>query len=145
MPFARNFFSKQEQALVEEAIRTAETKTSAEIVVHLDNLCFGNPIRSAEKVFVRLGMHKTAERNGVLIYIAALNKKIAVLGDEGIYSKLEPDYWKKMVEQLIAEFKANHKAEALSASIMDIGNRLAEFFPRQHNDTDELSNKISFT
>ncbi len=144
MPFARNFFSKQEQSLVEEAIRTAETKTSAEVVVHLDNLCFGDPIKAAEKVFVSLGMHKTAERNGVLVYIATLNKKIAVVGDVGIYSKLEPDYWKKMVDQLIAEFRADHKAEALSASLLDVGNKLAVFFPRQHNDTDELSNKISF-
>jgi uncharacterized membrane protein len=144
MPFARNFFNQKEQNLVEEAIRTAETKTSAELVVHLDNLCFANPIKAAEKVFVRLGMHNTAERNGVLIYIATLNKKIAVVGDVGIYSKLEPDYWKKIVDQLIAEFRADHKAEALSASLLDIGNQLAEFFPRQHNDTDELSNKISF-
>lgn len=144
MPFARNFFNKQEQNLVEGAIRSAETKTSAELVVHLDNLCFGDPIKAAEKVFVRLGMHNTAERNGVLVYIATLNKKIAVVGDLGIYSKLEPDYWKKIVDQLIAEFRADHKAEALSASIMDIGNKLAEFFPRQHNDADELSNKISF-
>lgn len=144
MPFARNFFSKQEQSLIEEAIRTAETKTSAEIVVHLDNLCFTNPIKAAEKVFVQLGMHKTAERNGVLIYIATLNKKIAVVGDAGINSKLEPDYWKNVVGQLIKEFRANHKAEALSASILDLGKKLAEFFPRQHNDTDELSNKISF-
>jgi uncharacterized membrane protein len=144
MPLARNFFSKQEQALVEEAIRTAETKTSAEVVVHLDNLCFGDPIKAAEKVFVRLGMHKTAERNGVLIYIASLNKKIAVVGDVGIYSRLEPGYWKKIVDQLISEFRADHKAEALSANILDVGKQLAEFFPRQQNDTDELSNKISF-
>lgn len=144
MPFARNFFSKQEQLLVEQAIHTAETKTSAEIVVHLDNLCFGDPVKAAENVFLQLGMHKTAERNGVLIYIATLHKKIAVVGDEGIYSKLEPAYWKTIVEQLISEFRANHKAEALSASILDLSQHLAEFFPRQHNDSNELSNKISF-
>ncbi len=144
MPFARHFFGKQEQSMVEEAIRSAETKTSAEVVVHLDNLCFGNPIKAAEKVFAQLGMHQTAERNGVLIYIATMHKKIAVIGDVGIYSKLEPEYWKKIVDQLIAEFRANHKAEALSASILNIGQHLAEFFPRQDNDKDELSNKISF-
>src|SRR5688572_15337535 len=133
MPLARNFFSQQEQKLVEEAIHTAETKTSAEVVVHLDNFCFGDPIKAAEKVFLRLGMHKTAERNGVLIYIATLNKKIAVVGDAGIYSKLAKTYWKNIVDQLILEFKANHKAEALSASILDLAQHLSEFFPRQHN------------
>jgi len=144
MVFARRFFTSQEKSLIEEAIKTAELMTSAEIVVHLDNLCLGNPVQAAKRTFKRLGMHKTGERNGVLIYIATLNKKMAVIGDEGIYSKLESSYWHNIVQQLISEFKANHKAEALSASILDVGKQLGKYFPRKEDDVDELSNKISF-
>lgn len=108
--------------MLEEAIKAAELKTSAEIVLHLDNFCWGNPLTTAKRRFASLGMYKTAERNGVLIYIATLSRKIAVLGDEGIFQKLGPVYWNEKVENLIKEFKANHKAEALTALILDLGN-----------------------
>ena len=144
MPLAQKFISASEQELLVKAIEDAEMHTSGEIRIHVENFCFGNEIRTAQKRFSKLGMHKTAERNGILIYIASMSKKIAVFGDEGIHSKLGKDYWDSIIKQIIDGFHQHKKAEALANAIIDCGKELNHFFPRQANDTNELSNSISF-
>src|SRR5687768_6139620 len=97
MSTAQNFFNKEEQQMVVDAIAQAEMCTSGEIRVHLENFCLGNELKVAEKLFTRLKMHETAERNGVLIYIATVSHKIAVVCDEGIHKKLGSEFWQTLV------------------------------------------------
>ena len=78
------FFSRKEKKQIQEAIQEAEKNTSGEVRVHLDHKCRGSVYGHAQKVFHRIGMTKTAQRNGVLIYLATRDKKFAVLGDVGI-------------------------------------------------------------
>lgn len=144
MPTARNFFNQQEQSLLIDAIAKAELHTSGEIRLHLENFCLGNEVKAAQKVFTRLKMHQTAERNGVLIYIATLSRKVAIIGDEGIHQKLGAIYWEKLVAKLIQQFKANKKAEGLADCIVECGEQLGKFFPRKEDDKNELSNSISY-
>lgn len=144
MPVAKRFFTPEEQQTLVHAIEKAELKTSGEIRVHLENFCLGNAVKAAEKVFIRLGMQNTAERNGVLIYIATLSHKIAIVGDKGIYEKLGQMYWDQLVKRLIDKFHANRKAEALAECIIDCGEQLGKFFPRSSDDKNELSNAISY-
>lgn len=144
MPGARRFFTEQEQQLLVDAIRQAESHTSGEIRLHLANFCFGSEVKAAQRVFARLRMHQTQERNGVLFYIATYSRKIAIVGDEGIHQKLGGSYWQSLVEKLIRQFGENRKAEALAASIIDCGEQLGKFFPLKENDKNELSNDISF-
>lgn len=144
MPSAKRFFNSQEQRVVIDAIVQAELKTSGEIRVHMENFSFGNELKSAERIFKKLNMHKTLERNGVLIYIATLSRKIAVVGDEGIHQKLGNEFWQALVAKLVSQFKANKKAEALAECILECGEQLGKFFPRSNDDTNELSNTISY-
>jgi uncharacterized membrane protein len=144
MPLARNFFTKEEQQLLVDAISKAELCTSGEIRLHIENFCWGDGLKRAAKVFGELNMHQTAERNGVLIYIATLSRKVAVIGDEGIHQKLGSEFWDKVVDNLITKFKADEKAPGLAACIIECGEQLGKYFPRQGDDKNELSNTISF-
>jgi uncharacterized membrane protein len=144
MPSANNFFNLQEQQAIIKAIAQAELHTSGEIRLHLDNFCFVNEVKAAQKIFTRLKMHQTAERNGVLIYIATYSRKVAIIGDEGIHAKLGTIYWEELVRRLISNFKADKKVEALTESILECGVQLGKFFPRQKDDKNELSNSISY-
>lgn len=145
MPAARHFFSEQEQKQIQAAIEEAESHTSGEIRLHLENFCSGNEVNVASRIFTAIGMHKTRDRNGVLIYIATLSHKIAVIGDKGIHEKLGTPYWEKLVENLITEFKAKHRSEALVTCITDLGKQLSTYFPRAGDDRNELTNDISFS
>lgn len=144
MASAKTFFNEQEKAMVIDAIREAESHTSGEIRVHLENICFGHEVRRAQQVFTKLGMHQTKERNGILIYIAVFSRKIAVVGDQGIHEKLGDRYWKDLIASIISNFKANRKAEGLAEGIIECGKKLAQFFPVQPDDINELSNDISY-
>ena len=144
MTTAKNFFTGGEQERIIAAIEAAEDRTSGEIRLHLENYCPGNEVHVASRIFTSLGMHKTAERNGVLIYIATVSRKIAIIGDKGIHEKLGTGYWEKMVEGMIQEFKAQHHADGLIACIKDLGEKLALHFPVKGDDKDELTNEISF-
>lgn len=144
MPSALSFLNAKEQQIVIDAIAQAELHTSGEIRLHLDNFCFVNEVKAAQKVFTRLKMHETAERNGVLIYVATYSRKVAVIGDSGIHEKLGADYWNDLVKKMITQLKSNNKVEALSSAILECGKQLGTFFPRKKDDSNELTNSISY-
>ena len=76
--------TQEELNRVVESIRTAESRTSAEIRVCIARRCKENPLDAAYKKFKQLKMDRTALRNSVLIYVAPDNHKAAVIGDSGI-------------------------------------------------------------
>ncbi len=141
---SKNFFTIEEQDLVVDAIKQAELNTSGEIRVHIENYCFGNSLVKAEKVFTKLGMQNTKDRNGILIYIAAVSRKIAIVGDKGIHEKLGKEYWDKIVNDIVECFRNNKKAEGLAKGILSCGEQLKHFFPYQSDDKNELNDSISF-
>jgi uncharacterized membrane protein len=79
--------NEADRLAIQGAIREAEQLTSGEIRVHIDKKCAGDPLKRAIQVFNKLKMHATKERNGVLIYLSFTDRKLAILGDEGIDKK----------------------------------------------------------
>jgi uncharacterized membrane protein len=101
----RRFLSEADLDAVAAAIAAAEAATSAEIRVHLDARCPGEPLPRSALVFERLGMHRTAARHGVLIYVSVEDRKLAVLGDRGIHERVGQAYWDGLVEAVLARFR----------------------------------------
>src|SRR6266704_6889641 len=101
----RKFLSDDDLAAIAHAVSEAEGRTSAEIRVHLDHRCKGDALEKAVAVFERLGMHKTAARHGVLIYVAVTDRKLAVIGDQGIHERVGEAYWEQVVADVIAHFR----------------------------------------
>ena len=79
-----------------------------------------------------------------MIYLATYSRKIAIIGDQGIHERLGTEFWSAMVQKMISNLREDHKAEGLSACIRECGNQLKHFFPRLEDDTNELSNEISY-
>ena len=142
--YPRFFFTKKEKSQIVAAIREAEKNTSGEIHVHLAYRVREPVYGHAQKVFQRIGMTKTAQRNGVLIFLATGNKKFAVLGDVGINEKVPEGFWNDVVQILQKHFKQNKFAEGISEAVLRIGEKLKAFFPHQVNDKNELPDGISY-
>ena len=138
------FFSKKEKNLILAAVREAEKNTSGEIRVHLEYHAREPVYGHAQKVFQRIGMTKTSERNGVLIFLATRNKKFAVLGDVGINEKVPEGFWNDVIEIMREHFKRDKFAEGISEAVLRIGEKLKACFPYQSNDKNELSDGISY-
>jgi uncharacterized membrane protein len=67
---ARDFLNQLRHDDIVAAIGAAERRTSGEIRVFVSHKSVADPVPAAQKAFVRLGMEKTREQNGVLIFLA---------------------------------------------------------------------------
>lgn len=139
----RRFLSDTEEQAITKAIGEAEDKTSGEIRVHIESRCKAEPLDRALEVFYTLGMEKTRDKNGVLIYIATDDHKLAILGDEGINKVVGTNFWDTELELMRTHFRKDAFAEGIGKAIHDVGEKLKAFFPIQSDDKDELSNEIS--
>jgi len=142
--FSKDFFTASQQEAIQASIATAELNTSGEIRLHVDDKCPGDPVAKAIKVFEKLKMHETELRNGVLIYVAIKDKKLAIVGDKGINEAVSDDFWDAIKNDLVFRFKEGKYTEGLVEGIHASGEQLKTHFPYQSDDTNELSNDISF-
>lgn len=139
-----NFFSKDQQEAIKNAIVEAELNTSGEIRVHIESYCKGDTIKRALSLFHSLGMQNTQMHNGVLFYVALKSHKLAIIGDEGIHQHVKQSFWDDQSAKMLALFAQNLYAEALVAAILAAGEKLKEHFPHEKTDVNELSDEISF-
>lgn len=138
------FLKSLDQDRIVAAIDTAEQQTSGEIRVHIQPTTRGAEIRPlGERTFERLGMTKTALRNGVLLFIACEEQRFVILGDKGINEKVPAGFWDDIAARLTARFKSGEFTDGIVDAIHSAGEELKAFFPRAHGDVNELTNDIS--
>jgi len=142
---AKDFFSKSEELQILNAIRLAESNTSGEIRVHIENNCKTEVLDRAAQIFDLLKMQKTELRNGVLFYLAIRDRKFAILGDVGINAKVPEDFWDNIKELMLEHFKKGEFAIGLSQGIIQAGEQLKKHFKHQDDDVNELSDEISYS
>jgi len=139
----REFLSKLEHDRITEAIRGAESKTSGEIRVLIQRgKLKSDPLVAAQRKFHRLGMHKTRERNAVLIFIAPRAQKFAVVGDNAIHEKCGAELWHRIVDRMRTHFQNEKFTDALVETIEEIGSVLGNYFPRTQGDANELPDDV---
>ena len=139
----REFLGKLEHDRIIQEIRKAESKTSGEIRVLIQRgKLNGDPFVVAQKKFHRLGMHKTREHNAVLIFVAPRVHKFAVVGDEAIHKKCGDEFWQHIAEGIRRHFRSEKFSDALVDAIHEIGDALANDFPKTREDSNELPDDV---
>src|SRR5947199_9615189 len=128
----KEFLSRLEHDRIVGAIREAESKTSSQIRVYVQRGKVSvDPLIAAQKKFQRLGMHKTRERNAVLIFVAPRAHKFAVVGDKAIHEKCGEKFWQQVVDQMRAHFQSERFSRAIVEALVEIGEILAAHFPKK--------------
>ena len=127
------------------AITEAEAQTSGEIRIVLSRQSVADPVAAAEEQFERLEMMNTADRNGVLIFVALSSHTFAVIGDQGVHEKCGQDFWQTLTAAMSAHFKQGQFTDGLVLGISRAGALLAEHFPRRPDDPNELPDHIEHT
>jgi uncharacterized membrane protein len=134
-----------DDARVKAAIEQAELQTSGEIVVSVASYFWGNIHKVARQTFSRLGVSRTAARNGVLFFIVPSRRTFVVLGDQGIHEKVGQEFWERVASRLAEHFRDGEFTEGLIHGIEEVGRQLAAFFPYDRStDTNELPDNIDF-
>lgn len=137
-------FNDDEQQRIREAIAGAEKHTSGEIRVCVEKTCSEDVLERTAKYFYQLDMHKTKLRNGVLIYVAVVDRKFAIIGDAGINQVVGADFWDSTKEDMLNHFKTGDIVEGIVTGIKIAGDQLGKYFPHNQDDTNELSNDVAF-
>jgi uncharacterized membrane protein len=135
-------FSKFDSDRIVAAIADAEKKSSGEIRVHVTRRVPENLEERAMRRFHLLGMSKTTEQNGVLIYIAPRTRQFRILGDTAIHEKCGASFWTEVAAAMEASFRKGDFTEGVVRGVERIGEVLGRHFPRKSGDRNELSNAI---
>lgn len=98
--------------------------------------------RRAIMLFKAAAERRTSGRTGVLIYLSMGEHRAEIVGDEAITAVTTPETWGEAMAALITEVKADRPADGIVAAIGLIGSVLAEHFPRDAADKNEIPDKL---
>jgi uncharacterized membrane protein len=138
------FLGQLDHERIVAAIREAEGRSRGEVRVHVSSQAVDDAQAAARAQFDKLGMAQTAERNGVLIYVAPASQKFAVIGDRGIHEQCGPTFWQDVAGAMQEDFRAGRFTDGLVKGVERTGRALAERFPRTaSDDRNELADEVS--
>lgn len=85
---------------------------------------------------------RTHGRTGILIYLSLAEHRAEIVADEAIASRVAPEVWGDAMAAMLAELKQDRLADGLIAAVEQVGGVLAEHFPREENDVNELPDRL---
>jgi uncharacterized membrane protein len=139
---AHDFIGRLKHEEIVAAIRAAEKETSGEIRVFVSRKKVTDPVVAAQAHFFELGMEKTREHNGVLLFVAPRTHKFAVIGDAGVHSKCGDEFWSALATEMSGYFRRSEFTSGLVHGVRKAGELLAKHFPRRPDDTNELPDEV---
>jgi uncharacterized membrane protein len=145
--FEKNILTDEEMTAIAAVISKSEKETIGEIRVNIQKTrSFGERKLSIEelaiKKFFELGMDKTKDKTGVLIFLLLSDRKFQIIGDEGINRKVSKEFWDVLSMKMAEYFRNNKFVEGISHTVIEVGSVLKKEFPMKSGDTNELSNDV---
>ena len=92
--------------------------------------------------FTAAGLHETRERNGVLLYLSELERRVQILADRGIHGKVGEAFWRTQVDAIVRGIGEGRATSAVSDAVRRIGDELGSHFPHRPDDTNELGDHV---
>ncbi|MGI9381986.1 MAG: TPM domain-containing protein [Methyloligellaceae bacterium] len=102
----------------------------------------GRAHRNAMEQFLVQDLHTTKGRTGVLIFVSVAERFVEVIADEGIHQKVRPGLWDDVVRDLTDHIKRGEAGDGFVRAVGECGAVLAEHFPPDGSDEDELPNHL---
>ena len=104
-------------------------------------LADASPRQRAIDVFGRLRVWDTEENNGVLIYVLLADHDVEIVADRGIHRQVGDAGWQAICDRIRVEFRAGRFEQGAVLGIEAISDLLAQHFPPQGDDQNELSDQ----
>lgn len=136
--------SRDDEALLVEAIRRAEQGNRGEVRVHIEpRTKKQEALARAAALFEQLGMRRTAADTGVLLYVAVADRKAAVFAGKGIHGAAQPGFWQEVVDAVADGFKKGQSVPGMVAAVDRIGGLLRQAVPGEDTAGNELPDTVS--
>lgn len=102
----------------------------------------GHAHRAAMEQFMIRGMARKQNRAGVLIFVSAAEHYARIVADDGIASKVHQSVWQEAMDALLDHMRGGRIADGFVIAVEKCGRVLAEHFPPESDDEDQLPDRI---
>ncbi|MEM7305897.1 MAG: TPM domain-containing protein [Planctomycetota bacterium] len=92
--------------------------------------------------FYSLGLHRTEAQTGVLLFVSLLERRVIVLGDAGIDGVVTAAHWEQVDDAILAGVRAGDLGGGLIRGVELCGDVLAEHFPWEEGDRNEVPDRV---
>ena len=100
--------------------------------------------KKAEQIFYQNHLDRTVDKTGILILLSLLERRIYILADEGIVSKVGIDGLKTYAKAAAKNIKKNNAEAGILETIESFEKILKEEFPPRKDNPNELSDRVIF-
>jgi putative membrane protein len=97
---------------------------------------------AALKAFQELGIEKTRDRTGLLVFVSLLEREVLLVPDEGIQVELLSNAYRS-AEQYMRQAVEKRDLDGFLEALRALGPSLAELFPRLEGDENELCDHVA--
>ena len=142
---SRRAFPRAALDRIQEAIRESEKSHDGELRfaveagLHFLPLLRGaTPRQRALEVFSMLRVWDTERNSGVLIYVQLVDRRIEIVADRGITARVDQAAWNAICRRMEESFRGGRFEEGALQGLRAISQLLAQHFPPQGPNTNEL-------
>lgn len=137
-----------------DAMRRIETAIAQSESTHLGEICFvvetnlhvfdilrrKSGKKRAVEVFSQFHVWDTEQNNGVLIYLLLADHDFEILADRGIHHHVGNAGWEQICQQMEVMFKQGQFESGVLYGIAQISQKLAQHYPTDGKNINELAN-----
>jgi putative membrane protein len=98
--------------------------------------------RVAREQFFIQGLQNTEGHTGVLLFVSVAERYVEVIADKGINDVVPAGTWDRVVNDFVSKVRAGRYAEGFLSAIADCDAILAEHFPAQKDNINELPDHL---
>jgi uncharacterized membrane protein len=126
----------------EERRHEGQLRFAVEAALPLGELLLGvRPRERAMGLFGRLGVWDTHHNAGVLIYVLLADRRVELIADRGIHSKVGTAAWEVICGEMQQEFARGQFERGAVIGLRAVSDLLAEHFPPSGHRKNELPDK----
>ena len=96
----------------------------------------------ARMEFANLVNNRTRRKDGVLLFLSLAEHYIEIIADDAVVAVIPEERWRQMVSQFTAKAKGAPIGECLHGLVRDCAALLAEHFPPQPGQANELADRV---
>jgi len=141
----RRIFPPEVLARIAQAIRAGEATHAGQVRFVVEGALDGRPLlrnqparERALDLFAQLRIWDTAHNNGVLIYLLLADRDVEIIADRGIDAHVGDAGWEKICRAMEAAFRQGQFERGVIDGIAAVSRELAQYFPPQSGDRNEL-------
>ena len=125
-----------------EQTHAGQIRFAVEAALNIKALHAGVTARArAIEVFSQLRIWDTEHNNGVLIYLLLADRKVEIVADRGVYSKLGASVWEGICQEMENSFRMGKFEQGVIAGIHSVGAHLERHYPQVEAKINELSDQ----